>query len=121
MAPTELLAEQHYATLCEVAEQLPLALRPRVALVTNSLKPKVGGAALGGGGLGGRCNLPCTGIDPLRRCAARTPHACAGPCQLRGQTAGPDGAAPPRTPHLGRGADRCRPLHSPPPLRSGGT
>lgn len=43
MAPTELLAEQHYATLVDLAEQMPVALRPRVALITNSLKPKVGG------------------------------------------------------------------------------
>lgn len=41
MAPTELLAEQHYATLLALAEDVPVALRPRVELVAASLKPKV--------------------------------------------------------------------------------
>ena len=41
MAPTELLAEQHYATLLSLAEDMPVALRPRIALVVASLKPKV--------------------------------------------------------------------------------
>ena len=41
MAPTELLAEQHYAALTDLAEKLPIALRPRTALVTSCLKPKV--------------------------------------------------------------------------------
>lgn len=41
MAPTELLAEQHYATLVSLAEDMPVSLRPRVALVVASLKPKV--------------------------------------------------------------------------------
>lgn len=38
VAPTELLAEQHYGALLEIAEQLPLPLRPRVALLTGDLR-----------------------------------------------------------------------------------
>lgn len=38
VAPTELLAEQHYAALEVIAEQLPLPLRPRVALLTGDLR-----------------------------------------------------------------------------------
>lgn len=48
VAPTELLAEQHYAALEVIAEQLPLPLRPRVALLTGDLRTgsKVGGRLL---------------------------------------------------------------------------
>ena len=49
VAPTELLAEQHYAALEVIAEQLPLPLRPRVALLTGDLRigSKVGTMAAG--------------------------------------------------------------------------
>jgi ATP-dependent DNA helicase RecG len=40
LAPTELLATQHMATLTFIADRLPLALRPRVALLTGSIPTK---------------------------------------------------------------------------------
>jgi RecG-like helicase len=40
MAPTELLAVQHYQTLWEALEGLPLASRPRLGLLTSSLKAR---------------------------------------------------------------------------------
>ncbi len=40
MAPTELLADQHYRTLLSITDALPLALRPRVASLSRSLKAK---------------------------------------------------------------------------------
>lgn len=41
MAPTELLAEQHYETLLSLAENMPISRRPRVELVVASIKQKV--------------------------------------------------------------------------------
>lgn len=41
MAPTELLAEQHYEKLLAVAEDMPMSLRPRIELVVASIKAKV--------------------------------------------------------------------------------
>ncbi|KAF8062927.1 recG [Scenedesmus sp. PABB004] len=40
LAPTELLASQHAATLAGIAERLPLSLRPRVGLLTSSGRAK---------------------------------------------------------------------------------
>ncbi|WIA19703.1 hypothetical protein OEZ85_005629 [Tetradesmus obliquus] len=40
LAPTELLASQHLATLNFIAERLPLSLRPRIELLTGSLANK---------------------------------------------------------------------------------
>jgi ATP-dependent DNA helicase RecG len=40
LAPTELLATQHMATLTFIADRLPLALRPRVELLTSSVAAK---------------------------------------------------------------------------------
>lgn len=41
LAPTELLASQHFSTLSFISEQLPLADRPRVELLTSSMPAKV--------------------------------------------------------------------------------
>ena len=40
LAPTELLASQHLATLNFIAERLPLSVRPRIELLTGSLANK---------------------------------------------------------------------------------
>lgn len=37
-APTELLATQHYATLNDIIESMPLAQRPRTALLIGSCR-----------------------------------------------------------------------------------
>lgn len=36
-APTELLATQHYQTLEKLADELPVAVRPRIGLLTGSM------------------------------------------------------------------------------------
>ncbi len=41
VAPTELLAQQHYKTLSEVVERMPLSLRPQLRLL-KSTRNKVG-------------------------------------------------------------------------------
>lgn len=43
VAPTELLAQQHYKTLSEVVERMPLSLRPQLRLLKSS-RNKVGKA-----------------------------------------------------------------------------
>lgn len=42
LAPTELLASQHVETLQRIAEELPLAMRPRIELLSRlvTAKPK---------------------------------------------------------------------------------
>ncbi len=38
MAPTSILAEQHYALLAEIVEKMPLSVRPRIAMLTGAIK-----------------------------------------------------------------------------------
>jgi ATP-dependent DNA helicase RecG len=40
LAPTELLVTQHMSTLSFIADRLPLAMRPRVELLTSSISAK---------------------------------------------------------------------------------
>lgn len=71
MAPTELLAEQHYATLLSLAEDMPVSLRPRVALVVASIKPKV---------CGRRCGARVPPRQPRAHDAGQACPATESPC-----------------------------------------